>query len=177
MPMYVWKGTNPQGKTQKGEIEAKDEASAQQLLKRQNITSATIKPKPKDILENIEFLQPKVSTKDLILFTRQFSTMIDAGLPLMQGLEILATQCENPTFKKILVQIKNLKNALFLALALLIEVPHALWMLLVFMKHSFLSIHPLKHVRFMAQPFIGQTAMVKLAEYSLGETRRKTGVT
>jgi len=107
MPMYVWKGTNSQGRVRKGEIEAKDEASAQQLLKRQNISITSVKPKPKDILENVAFLQPKVSTKDLILFTRQFSTMIDAGLPLMQGLEILASQCENPTFKKILAQIKN----------------------------------------------------------------------
>jgi type IV pilus assembly protein PilC len=107
MPVYVWKGTNQKGKKQKGEIEAKDIPSAQQLLKRQNLSELTVKPKPKDIFENVEFLQPKVKTKDLILFTRQFSTMIDAGLPLMQGLEILANQCENPTFKKILVQIKN----------------------------------------------------------------------
>jgi len=107
MPMYIWKGTNSQGRVRKGEIEAKDQASAQQLLKRQNISITSVKPKPKDILENVAFLQPKVSTKDLILFTRQFSTMIDAGLPLMQGLEILASQCENPTFKKILAQIKN----------------------------------------------------------------------
>jgi len=107
MPVYVWKGVNQKGKKQKGEIEAKDLPSAQQLLKRQNLTSVTVKLKPKDILENVSFLQPKVKPKDLILFTRQFSTMIDAGLPLMQGLEILANQCENPTFKKILTQIKN----------------------------------------------------------------------
>ena len=86
MPMYIWKGTNSQGRVRKGEIEAKDQASAQQLLKRQNISITSVKPKPKDILENVAFLQPKVTTKDLILFTRQFSTMIDAGLPLMQGL-------------------------------------------------------------------------------------------
>jgi len=107
MPLYLWKGINQKGKKQKGEIEAKDIPSAQQLIKRQNLTSVTVKPKPKDIFENVAFLQPKVKTKDLILFTRQFSTMIDAGLPLMQGLEILASQCENPTFKKILTQIKN----------------------------------------------------------------------
>ena len=107
MPVYVWKGFTEKGKKRKGEIEAKDIPSAQQLLKRQNLTSLTIKPKPKDIFENIAFMQPRVKNKDLILFTRQFSTMIDAGLPLMQGLEILANQCENPTFKKILTQIKN----------------------------------------------------------------------
>ncbi len=107
MPLYVWKGINQKGKKQKGEIEAKDLPAAQLLLKRQNLTSVTVKLKPKDILENVAFLQAKVKAKDLILFTRQFSTMIDAGLPLMQGLEILAEQCENPTFKKILKQIKN----------------------------------------------------------------------
>ena len=85
MPLYVWKGTNSKGKTRKGEIEAKDQAGAQQLLKRQNITVSKIKPKPKDILENVAFLQPRVKARDLILFTRQFSTMIDAGLPLTPG--------------------------------------------------------------------------------------------
>jgi type IV pilus assembly protein PilC len=107
MPIFLWKGTNSQGRVRKGEIEAKDKPSAEQLLKRQNISITSVKPKPKDIFENVAFLQPRVKTKDLILFTRQFSTMIDAGLPLMQGLEILAGQCENATFKTILTQIKN----------------------------------------------------------------------
>ena len=96
MPIFLWKGTNSQGRTRKGEIEAKDKAAAQQLLKWQNISVTSVKPKPKDLFENIEFLQPGVKTKDLILFTRQFSTMIDAGLPLMQGLEILATENGGP---------------------------------------------------------------------------------
>jgi len=63
--------------------------------------------KPKDLFENVEFFQPKVTGKDVVIFTRQLSTMIDAGLPLVQGLEILGNQQENPTFKKILLQVRS----------------------------------------------------------------------
>ncbi|MCP4716464.1 MAG: type II secretion system F family protein, partial [Deltaproteobacteria bacterium] len=107
MPVYLWEGKTSQGTMQKGENEAPDEAILKQMLKRQNIRPTKIKKKPKDIFENIEAFQPGVKTKDLILFTRQFSTMIDSGLPLIQGLEILAEQEENPTFKKILKQVKS----------------------------------------------------------------------
>jgi type IV pilus assembly protein PilC len=107
MPIFLWEGKTPQGTLHKGENEAKDESTLRLLLKKQNIRPTKIKKKPKDILEGIPFLQPKIKTKDLILFTRQFSTMIDAGLPLIQGLEILTNQTENPTFKKILVRVKS----------------------------------------------------------------------
>jgi len=89
----------------KGEIEAANEKIALSQLKKRNFTVKKLKPKPKDLFENISFLQPKVTTKDLVIFTRQFSTMIDAGLPLVQGLSILAEQAENSTFKKILKEI------------------------------------------------------------------------
>lgn len=107
MPVYIWEGTTPQGTKQKGENEAANEAALRQLLKKQNIRPTAIKKKPKDILENIPLFQAKVKIKDLILFTRQFSTMIDAGLPLLQGLEILAEQEENPTFRKVLARVKS----------------------------------------------------------------------
>ena len=107
MPVYVWAGTNPAGEKQKGEIEAKDELTARQLLLRKKIKISKLKEKPKDLLENISFLQPKVKTKDIVIFTRQLSTMIDAGLPLVQGLDILASQQENVTFKKMLKEIKE----------------------------------------------------------------------
>ena len=106
MPVYLWEGKNAQGVTQKGETEAVDENAVRMALKRQNIKNAKIKKKPKDLFANIAFLQPRVKNKDLILFTRQFSTMIDSGLPLIQGLEILSSQAENQTFKKILLQVK-----------------------------------------------------------------------
>ena len=107
MAVFAWEGRSTQGASQKGSIEAANEAVALLLLRRQNIQPSSIKEKPKDILANIAFLQPKVKTKDLILFTRQLSTMIDAGLPLIQGVEILANQEPNKTFQKILNQIKT----------------------------------------------------------------------
>jgi type IV pilus assembly protein PilC len=107
MTVFAWEGKTPQGTLQQGSVDAANESAARLLLRKQNIRISRIKEKPKDILENISFLQPKVTAKDLVLFTRQLSTMIDAGLPLIQGLEILANQEPNKTFKKILLQIKS----------------------------------------------------------------------
>jgi type IV pilus assembly protein PilC len=105
MPVYVWVAQTKKGRRLKGEIDAANEAIALSQLKRRNFTVKKLKLKPKDIFENISFLKPKVTNKDLVVFTRQFSTMIDAGLPLVQGLTILAEQSENPTFKAILKEI------------------------------------------------------------------------
>ena len=107
MTVYLWKGKNPKKKTIKGEMEAENVEQVRANLLRRKITATSIKKKPKDLFENISFLQPKVTEQDVIIFSRQFSTMIDAGLPLLQCLEILHTQQENPTFKKILKEIKN----------------------------------------------------------------------
>lgn len=107
MPTFIWEGKNQQGLVQKGELEAASEAAVRELLRKQNIRPSLIKQKPRDIFADIKLFKPSVKTKDLILFTRQFSTMISAGLPLIQGLEILTNQTENPTFKKILMQVKN----------------------------------------------------------------------
>ena len=88
-------------------MEAPNEEAVRADLLRRNITASKVKLKPKDIFENISFLQPKVTQDDVILFCRQFSTMIDAGLPIIQCLDILYTQQENKTFKKILKEIKG----------------------------------------------------------------------
>jgi type IV pilus assembly protein PilC len=105
MPVYAWVAETKKGRKLKGEIDAANEAIALSQLKKRNFTVKKLKPKPKDIFENISFLKPKVTNKDLVVFTRQFSTMIDAGLPLVQGLTILAEQSENSTFKAILKEI------------------------------------------------------------------------
>ena len=105
--IYEWKGKNPKGRKIKGEIEAETLEHVKQNLQRRKITSVKIKKKPKDLFENIKFLQPKVKERDVIIFSRQFSTMIDAGLPLLQCLDILYSQQGNPTFKKNLKQIKE----------------------------------------------------------------------
>jgi len=101
----MWVAETKKGRKLKGELEAADEKIAQNQLKRRNLEVKKIKEKPKDIFENIAFMQPKIKKKDLVIFTRQFSTMIDAGLPLVQGLTILAEQTENPTFRKLLKQV------------------------------------------------------------------------
>jgi len=107
MPYFNWKGTNSYGEKRKGVIEAPNIESARGHLKKIRITTTKIKEKPKDLFENIEMFKPKVTGKDVVIFTRQLSTMIDAGLPLVQGLEILGNQQENPTFKKILTQVRT----------------------------------------------------------------------
>jgi len=65
------------------------------------------KKKPKDLLENIPFFKQKVKEKDVVIFSRQFATMIDAGLPIIQCLELLSAEEENVTFKKIITTIKE----------------------------------------------------------------------
>ena len=107
MPVYVWKGKNSYGEKRKGKIETVDEAAARGQLKRLRISNLKIKEKPKDILENIAIFKPRVTGKDIVIFTRQLSTMIDAGLPLVQCLQILSKQQDNPTFKQTLIDIQQ----------------------------------------------------------------------
>ena len=107
MPVYQWVGTNRKNEVQKGEMDAANENAVRSNLARLKITPSKIKKKPKDLFENVSFLQPKVKNADIILFARQFSTMIDAGLPIIQCLDILCTQQGNPTFRKMLKEIKE----------------------------------------------------------------------
>jgi type IV pilus assembly protein PilC len=107
MPVFLWKGEDRKGTTQKGEMEAPDESTVRTQLRRIQIKPTKIKQKPKDLFENVAFLQPKVQTNDIVVFARQFSTMIDAGLPLIQSLDILQAQEENKTFKKTIKEIKD----------------------------------------------------------------------
>jgi type IV pilus assembly protein PilC len=107
MPVYLWEGKNRNNQIQKGELEAANEDAIRAYLNRVKIVPNKIKKKPKDLFENVKFLQPKVKEKDIIIFARQFSTMIDAGLPIIQCLDILQSQQENPTLKKMLKEIKD----------------------------------------------------------------------
>ncbi|MFP4225891.1 MAG: type II secretion system F family protein [Desulfobacterales bacterium] len=107
MPVYQWQGRGRNNAATKGEMEASNEQEVRTRLQRQGITPEKVKKKPKDLFENGSFLQPKVKEQDVIIFCRQFSTMIDAGLPIIQCLDILQAQQENPTFKKMLKDIKE----------------------------------------------------------------------
>jgi type IV pilus assembly protein PilC len=103
--MYTWEGRTRGGGVHKGEIEANTREAAIAILRQQHIVVTTLKPKPKDL--SIPGFGGKVSEKDLVLFTRQFSTMIDAGLSLVQGLDILSKQTENKVFAKSIIEIKK----------------------------------------------------------------------
>jgi type IV pilus assembly protein PilC len=107
MPVYVWEGRTRQGTVKKGLIEAGNEAAVMAQLRGQMIVPVSVKAKPKDLLEGISLLQGKVKTRELVVFTRQFATMIDAGLPLVQCLEIQAEQQPNKAFQKVLQSVKS----------------------------------------------------------------------
>ena len=107
MPVYQWTGINRANVKVKGEMDAPNPEAVSQSLRRQRIEPKKIKKKPKDLFENVSMFQPKVTEKDIVLFTRQFATMIDAGLPLVQCLEILSDQADNKTFKTVLQAIKT----------------------------------------------------------------------
>jgi len=107
MPVYLWQAETKKGETKKGEMEAADEAAVRGRLRRQGLKVGKVKAKPKDLFENIPFLQPKITEKDIVVFSRIFATMINAGLPLMQCLDILAAQEQNKTFSKIIRGMKD----------------------------------------------------------------------
>ncbi len=104
MPAFVWKGKTRDGKAVSGERQAENKEAVMALLRRDQILVSSVKEKGK------ELALPKfgggVPAKDLAIFVRQFSVMIDAGLPLVQCLEILGSQQENKTFAKILQQTR-----------------------------------------------------------------------
>ncbi len=100
MPVYVYRGTNRTGAAVSGEQAATNKAELVTLLKRQQIKVSKLSEKGKEF--NLPTFQSGVNAKDLAVFTRQFSVMIDAGLPLVQCLEILAGQQENKTFETVL---------------------------------------------------------------------------
>jgi len=107
MPVYLWEAVTRRGETKKGELEASDDGAVRVQLRRQGFKNITIKKKPKDLLENVQFLKPKVQEKDVVIFARQFATMINAGLPIVHSLELLAAEEENKTFKKVIAETKE----------------------------------------------------------------------
>ncbi|MCG3174915.1 MAG: Type II secretion system protein F [Myxococcota bacterium] len=107
MPVFVYEGTLPSGEVRKGTMEAESKQIVMDRLAQQRITPKTVRPKSfLDDLNNIQ-IGSGVAAKDIVVFTRQFATMIDAGLPLVQCLDILATQSENAYFRKILSKVKE----------------------------------------------------------------------
>ena len=103
--VFTWEGKTRQGAVQKGEIAANSKEDVLALLRKQNIQPINVTAKPKEI--KLSFGAPKVKDKDIVIFTRQLATMIDAGLPLVQCLDILGTQTENKTLQKTVNQVRS----------------------------------------------------------------------
>jgi type IV pilus assembly protein PilC len=103
MPVFMWKGRTLAGEAQSGEIEVNRQDEVVELLRKKKILVTSVRPKGGG------FQFPKlgggVSTKDLAIFTRQFATMISAGLPLVQCLDILAKQTPKPSFARVIAEV------------------------------------------------------------------------
>ncbi|MBI5136115.1 MAG: type II secretion system F family protein [Nitrospirae bacterium] len=106
MATFVWIGRNRQGGIQKGELVGKSREDVARTLRKQNILATSIQRKLSAMEIEIPGMGQKVTPKDVVIFTRQFSTMIDAGLPLVQCLEILADQSENKTLSKVINDVR-----------------------------------------------------------------------
>jgi type IV pilus assembly protein PilC len=106
-PIFKWSGKTKQGEQRAGEMEASDAAAVEARLRQMGIEPVKVRKKPKDLSLAMLGLGGGVKTKDILVFTRQFSVMIDAGLPLVQALDILGSQSDNPAFKKVLLQVKG----------------------------------------------------------------------
>src|SRR5215510_2476127 len=107
MPVFRYTGKTRAGAPQRGEIEANDRASATAVLRQRQILVTSIRPKPKDLQIKIPGLGSKITEREVVIFTRQFATMIEAGLPLVQCLDILARQTENKEFARVIGQVKT----------------------------------------------------------------------
>src|SRR5215510_11043264 len=104
LPVWTWEGKTRSGEVKKGEMEATDEASVQQRLRAMALQNVKIRKK-----SQLNLKLPGIggiTQKDLVIFTRQFATMIDAGLPLVQCLDILASQLDNLAFREVLTKVK-----------------------------------------------------------------------
>ncbi len=108
MPTYVFKGRNRMGEMVVGERSAENRELLRQLLRREQVMLTSIKEKGREVaLPKLGGRSKKVNAKDLSIFTRQFSVMIDAGLPLVQCLEILSQQQESKYFAQVLTQVRQ----------------------------------------------------------------------
>src|SRR3982075_3630190 len=107
MPTYVFKGRNRMNEIVAGERVADDREALRQILRREQVTLTSVKEKGREIGIPKLAGRKKVKSKDLAIFTRQFSVMIDAGLPLVQCLDILSQQQQSKYFQQVLAQVRQ----------------------------------------------------------------------
>ncbi len=104
--IYIWKGRTPAGEVLSGEYAAESKNELISHLRKRRIIITHIRQKPKDIQINFG-KNNKITIKDIGIFTRQFATMINAGLPMVQCLDILSSQLEKPKFKQIVTEVMS----------------------------------------------------------------------
>ncbi len=107
MPTFTFKGRNRLNEIVAGERVANDRAALEAALRREQVVVTSVKEKGKGLSMQIGKPREKVKTKQLAIFTRQFSVMLDAGLPLVQCLDILSQQQDNPYFAKVLTRVRE----------------------------------------------------------------------
>src|SRR6185436_8270526 len=100
MPVFIWEGKTRQGEARNGTMEAASADVVIEKLKSQQIQASKVKKKPTELTIK---LGTGITPKEVVVFTRQFATMIDAGLPLVQCLEILGSQSPNIHFRKVVL--------------------------------------------------------------------------
>ncbi len=104
MPAFIWEASTARGEHRSGTMEAETETAVRERLLAQGLTVNSVKKKPIEL--RLPTIGSGVSLKDLVVFTRTFSTMIDAGLPIVQCLDMLAAQAENRRFGEMLFKVK-----------------------------------------------------------------------
>ncbi len=102
--IYTWKGIDKQGRTTSGEIAGTSQMMIKAQLRKQGITAKTVRKKPKPLFGSSG---KKITPADVAIFTRQLATMMKAGVPLVQGFDIVAEGLENPSMRDLVMQIKN----------------------------------------------------------------------
>jgi type IV pilus assembly protein PilC len=104
--VFKWSGKTKQGEERAGEMEGADAAAVEGRLRQMGIEPVKVRKKAKEFHLALPGIGG-VTTKDILIFTRQFSVMIDAGLPLVQALEIIGSQADNLAFRKVLLAVKS----------------------------------------------------------------------
>ena len=105
-PVWKWTGKTRQGETRSGEMEASDKEAVRARLQQMGIEPGRVNRKLGEFNLRLPGIGG-VTTKDLLVFTRQFAVMIDAGLPLVQALDIIGNQADNPAFRVVLLAVKS----------------------------------------------------------------------
>lgn len=106
MPIFDYKARNKMGRKIKGDLDAPTLDMAENILRKKGLQDIKVKPKPKDLFEGT-FLEKGVSSRDMVVFSRQFATMINSGVPILQALQIMCEQTENDKLRHALFDIRN----------------------------------------------------------------------